>query len=203
MIFYLAMFTSFLTAFYMFRLYFSIFWHRPAHNHGHGEKEGNLALFLPLGLLALGSIGAGFIPFGNFVTSDGLPLASHFSVSFSVAPVLLGIAGIALAWWMYRRESGVPGNIAKTLGTFYEVVRNKFYIDELYQYVTKQILFPFVGRPAAWFDRNVVDGLVNLSGNATLSLSERIKGMQSGKVQAYALVFLAGLILLAIGLIYL
>jgi NADH-quinone oxidoreductase subunit L len=203
MIFYLAMFTSFLTAFYMFRLYFSIFWHRPAHGHGHGAKEGSMALLLPLGMLALGSIGAGFIPFGKFVTSDGLPLASHFSVMFSIAPVLLGLAGIILAWWMYRRENAMPGRVAQTLGTFYEVVRNKFYIDELYQFVTKQILFPFVGRPAAWFDRQVVDGLVNLTGNATLSLSERIKAMQSGKVQAYALVFLAGLILLAIGLIYL
>jgi NADH-quinone oxidoreductase subunit L len=64
-------------------------------------------------------------------------------------------------------------------------------------------LFNLVGRPAAWFDKNIVDGLVNLSGNATLKLSEGIKGLQSGKVQVYALLFLAGILLLAIGLIYL
>jgi NADH-quinone oxidoreductase subunit L len=64
-------------------------------------------------------------------------------------------------------------------------------------------LFNLVGRPAAWFDRNVVDGMVNASGNATATLSARIKKIQSGKVQQYAFWSLIGIIGLAVLFIYL
>ena len=59
-----------------------------------------------------------------------------------------------------------------------------------------------MGRPAAWFDRNVVDGMVNLTGSATQAVSEKIKKIQSGKVQQYAIYFLAGVIVLAALFIY-
>ena len=59
-----------------------------------------------------------------------------------------------------------------------------------------------IGKPAAWFDRQVVDGLVNGAGTATLALSHKIRGLQSGKVQQYALIFLVAVILLALAAIY-
>jgi len=63
-------------------------------------------------------------------------------------------------------------------------------------------LFNLVGRPAAWFDKNVVNGLINAIGNCTIFLSEKVKGFQSGKVQQYAIYFLAGVIGLAVLFIY-
>ena len=75
-------------------------------------------------------------------------------------------------------------------------------MDELYLFITKKILFNLVGRPAAWFDKNVVDGMVNTTGNATEAVSEKIKMMQSGKVQQYAIYFLMGVIGLALLFIY-
>jgi NADH-quinone oxidoreductase subunit L len=63
-------------------------------------------------------------------------------------------------------------------------------------------LFNLVGRPAAWFDKNVVDGLINFTGNSTQSVSEKIKKVQSGKVQQYGIYFLGGVIVLAIVFIY-
>ena len=69
-------------------------------------------------------------------------------------------------------------------------------------FITKKIVFNLVGRPAAWFDKNVVNGLVNATGNSTLFISEKIKGFQSCKVQQYAIYFLAGVIGLAILFIY-
>lgn len=201
LIFGLALFTSLLTAFYMFRLYFRIFWYQsPQHHHHHGE--GSAALKLPLVLLAIGAVAAGFIPFGKFVSSDGKPLHAHLSLLFSLTPVLLGLLGILIAWRMYGRRNEGPAKLRASLGGLYRAAYHKFYIDEVYQFITQKILFNLVGRPAAWFDKQVVDGLVNLAGDTTLNISERIKGWQSGKVQVYALVFLAGLILLAIGLIY-
>ena len=63
-------------------------------------------------------------------------------------------------------------------------------------------MFNLIGRPAAWFDKNVVDGLVNVTGNTTLGVSEKIKGFQSGKVQQYAIFFLVALLMLTVIFIY-
>ena len=202
-IYYIALITSGVTAFYMFRLYFMIFWNKNAtvhHEHHHGE--GGFAMMLPLLILALGAVGAGFIPFGHFVSSDGLTLESHFDLQFSAAPVALGLAGIFLAMWMYKKENNKPQQFATALSGFYKAAYHKFYIDEIYLFVTKKIIFNLVGRPAAWIDRNVVDGMVNLAGNSTVFVSEKIKKFQSGKVQQYAIWFLVSAVLIAALFIY-
>lgn len=206
-IYYIALATSGLTAFYMFRLYFGIFWNKPyqsaATGHdSHSHGEGGWVMMLPLVLLGLAAAGAGFIPFGEFVSSDGKALASHFHIAFSVAPVTLGLAGILLAAWMYYRSGNQPDKMAMAFGGFYKAAYRKFYIDEIYLFVTKKVLFNLVGRTAAWFDRTIVDGFINLTGNTTLLVSEGIKKFQSGKVQQYALFFLTAAVLLAALFIY-
>lgn len=197
-----ALFTSGLTAFYMFRLYFSIFWNRPS-SVMHHRKEGGPATILPLMILAVGAMSAGFIPFSHFVTSDGMSFESHLHPAFSIAPVLTGLAGMLVAAWMYRRQSALPQRMATALNGLHTSALNKFYIDEVYLFVTKKVLFNLIGRPAAWFDRHVVDGLVNLTGHATVGISGKVKGLQSGRVQQYAFVFLGGLLLLLFMVVYL
>jgi NADH-quinone oxidoreductase subunit L len=201
-IYWIALITSGLTAFYMFRLYFNIFWNKPHHAHGEKHGEGGFVMMMPLVLLALGAAAAGFIPFGEFVSADGKPLVSHFHLNFSIAPVAIGLAGILIALWFYKKQNNRPAKLAASLGGLYKAAYHKFYIDEVYLFITKKILFNLVGRPAAWFDRNVVDGMVNLTGKATQEVSEGIKKMQSGKVQQYAIYFLAGVIVLAALFIY-
>ena len=201
-IYWIALITSGLTAFYMFRLYFSIFWNKPHEVHGEKHGEGGFVMMLPLVLLAIGAAAAGFIPFGEFVSTDGKALESHFHLQFSIAPVALGLAGIFAAMWLYKKQNSRPDKLATSLNGLYKAAYHKFYIDELYLFVTKKILFNLVGRPAAWFDRNVVDGMVNLTGSATQAVSEKIKKIQSGKVQQYAIYFLAGVIVLAALFIY-
>ena len=78
----------------------------------------------------------------------------------------------------------------------------KFYIDEIYLFITKKIIFNGIGKPAAWFDRNVVDGMVNLSGSVTEKIAGGIKKMQSGKVQQYTIFYLAGIIVLTLAMLY-
>ncbi len=202
-IYYVALLTSGLTAFYMFRLYFNIFWSKePATQHDKHHGEGGFAMMMPLVLLAIGAAAAGFIPFGNFVSSDGAKLESHFHLAFSAAPVLIGLSGILLAFVMYKKQSNKATNLANSLGGIYKTVYHKFYIDELYLFITKKILFNLIGRPAAWFDKNVVDGLVNATGNATTMISAKIKGMQSGRVQQYAAYFFAGVFGLVLIFLY-
>ncbi len=201
-IYWIALVTSGLTAFYMFRLYFRIFWNKPHHAHGESHGEGGWAMMLPLILLGVGAAAAGFIPFGNFVSSDGSRLATHFHLQFSILPVAIGLVGIFAAMWLYKTQNDKPGKLAASLSGIYKSAYNKFYIDEIYLFVTKKILFNLIGRPAAWFDKNIVDGLVNLTGNTTQEVSEKIKKVQSGKVQQYAIYFLISGVVLAVLFIY-
>ncbi|MBN8836887.1 MAG: NADH-quinone oxidoreductase subunit L [Sphingobacteriia bacterium] len=197
-----ALFTSGLTAFYMFRLYFSIFWNKEAHLHGEHHGEGSFAMKLPLVLLAILSVGAGFIPFASFVTADGAALETHIDYAFSAAPVFFGVTGILLAAYLYKTENARPQNIANTFGGLYQSAYKKFYIDEIYLFITKKIVFNCIGRPAAWIDKNIINGTINLFGNTTVKLSESVKTIQSGKVQSYALYFISGALLLAALIIY-
>ena len=201
-IFGIALFTSGLTAFYMFRLYFSIFWNKQAEVHHH-HGEGPVSMKLPLIVLTLCSIFAGWIPFGEYISSDQKPLESHFDPLFSIAPVAFGVFGILLAMWMYKKQSSKPQQISISLGGLYKAAYKKFYIDEIYLFITKKIIFNLIGRPAAWIDRNIVDGLINGIANTTATISGWIKGIQSGKVQSYAIYFFGGIVALTIVFLYL
>lgn len=191
-----------LTAFYMFRLYFNIFWGKETHYH-HTPHESPLVMTIPLMILAFGAIFSGFLPFNELVTSDGLPFEAHINYAVAVPSVLIGIAGILVAMVMYRKSTAIPEKIAATMGGFYRGAYNKFYIDELYLFVTKKIIFRYISQPVAWFDRNIVDGTMNLIGNTIVATSNLIKGFQSGKLQQYGYVFITGTIALVIIFIFL
>lgn len=197
-VFGIAIVTAAITAFYMFRLYFNIFWNKEYHahraNHDEHHSEAPITMKLPLIILALLSICVGMIPFGKFVTSDGKVLATEFHITFSIAPVLLATAGIAIALSLYKRENQRPGNIAGNMKGLYRAAYHKFYIDELYLFITKKVVFNLVGRPAAWIDRNIVDGIVNMLATITGQISFMIRKIQSGRVQQYAAYFFAGVL---------
>ncbi len=213
-IFALAITTAAITAFYMFRLYFSIFWSKtyhaaPADHDAHGSHddhhshgEGPITMLLPLLLLGALSVGAGFIPFGKLVTSDGKALISEMHITFSIAPVLLATAGIFIALSLYKKENATPQRIADGMGGLYRAAYRKFYIDELYLFITKKIVFNLIGRPAAWIDRNIIDGLMNLLATVTGKISLLIKQLQSGKLQDYAAYYFAGVMGLVVVVVY-
>ena len=197
----LGLATSALTAFYMFRLYFSIFWNKEKTFH-HTQGEGPVNMKIPLILLSIGTVLAGFIPFSQYVTSDGKAIDSPISILFSIAPVSLAVAGILLAYRLFRRESDQPGKIAAAFGGFYTAAYKKFYIDEGYFFVTRKIIFNGIGRAAAWIDKHIVDGTMNAIAAVIARIAVLIKGIQSGKVQNYALYFFGGIIGLVILFIY-
>jgi NADH-quinone oxidoreductase subunit L len=195
-IFWMALITSGLTAFYMFRLYFSIFWNKEHEGHHHHDKEGDVFLLAPLVILGIGTVVAGFVPFSQFVSFDRKPFDTALHLQFSIAPVVVGLTGILLAAWMYRKQSAVPDNLARNMGGLYKAAKNKFYIDEAWLGVTKGVLFNLIAKPAAWVDRNIIDGIVKGTGSGMEWISFRIKGIQSGKVQQYGLFFLFGVIII-------
>ncbi|MCW5907469.1 MAG: NADH-quinone oxidoreductase subunit L [Chitinophagales bacterium] len=221
----IALFTAGLTAFYMFRLYFSIFWKKEYNNHkndlnhkghiehkeaavsphsegkGHGG-EAPMTMKLPLMILGLLAVVAGFVPFGNFVSSDGKALHSEFHLTMAIAPIVFGLIGIALAFVMYKRENNLPAKISGALRGLYQSALHKFYVDEVYLFVTKKIVFNLIGRPSAWIDKNAVNGLVDAGGMFAQDSSEEIRVWQSGKVQSYAIWFLAGVLGLVLAFVY-
>ncbi len=190
-----------LTAFYMFRIYFGIFWSR---NPDYEEKphESPLSMTVPMAILAVFSAVAGFIPFSQFVSADRIPFTAHLNYPLAAAAVAIGLLGIGLAWAFYKKENQLPEQTARALGNAYNWAYHKFYIDEVYLFITKKILFKRVAEPAAKFDRKVVDSTMVGIGNSTVKTSEEIKGMQSGRVQDYAMAFVAGILALVIVFIY-
>lgn len=190
-----------LTAFYMFRLYFNVFWGEDRHYH-HTPHESPLVMTIPLMLLALASMLTGFIPFEELVTSDGVPFESHLAIPIATASVLIGLLGIVVAMLMYMKPKDAPAKMATTFKHLYKWSYNKFYMDEVYLFVTKKIIFNCISKPVAWFDKRVVDDTMNGMAWVTNYASFHIKEFQSGQLQKYAFVFISGALVLVLSFIY-
>ena len=193
-----------LTAFYMFRLYYNIFWGRENRelHAAHRPHEAPLTMTLPLLFLSAVTCVAGFIPFGKLVSSDGMPYTIHIDRSVAGVSLCVAAAAIALATWMYLRErQTVADALATRFRGLHKAAYHRFYIDEVYQFVTHRVIFACISAPVAWFDRHVVDGLMNMLARATNGAAYVIRDMQSGSVQRYCIWFLGGALGLTIFLL--
>lgn len=185
-----------LTAFYMARIYFLTFWGAPRGTAAGGAHEASPVMLFPLVVLALLSCVTGFIPFADFV-SIGQPL-EHEGINWSVAlpGTLVAVLGLSSSWFIYGRSGGKRSDdLARRLGPLYPLIKNKFYFDEIYLFVTHKIIFRFVASPIAWFDRNIVDGGVNLSGWSARKAGRGFLSMQTGQLQTYGVWFVFGTVL--------
>jgi NADH-quinone oxidoreductase subunit L len=191
-----------ITAFYMFRLYFNIFWGEET-RYDHTPHEAPAAMTIPLIVLAIGAAISGFIPFNRLVTSDSKVFETEIEWSIAVPSVLIGLLGIGIAYILYCKKSSLPDRLAATFKYSYKWAYNKFYIDEIYLFITKKIIFRYISEPVAWFDRHIVDGTMNAIASVTQVVSFRIRDFQSGQLQKYAYIFISGAILLAVIFIYL
>ncbi|MDD6140017.1 MAG: proton-conducting transporter membrane subunit, partial [Bacteroidales bacterium] len=186
-----------LTAFYMFRLYYRIFWwNKPDYSH-HTPHDCEWVMTLPLVLLAVVSCVAGFIPFSNFVTFDGH--AHHTEMNWTVAGASIAIAvvGIVIATVLYRKENPVPDRIADAVKGLHKAAYRRFYMDEVYQFVTHKIIFGIICKSIAWFDHVCVDGFMNLLARMANSAAYSIRKLQSGSIQMYVWIYLIGALVLA------
>ena len=184
-----------MTAFYMFRLYYGIFWGRENRelHAAHTPHEAPWTMTLPLVVLGAVTLVAGWLPFGHFISSDGTSYDIHIEGGVAALSLCVAVAGIALASWMYAREKQpVADRLAERFAGLHRAAYHRFYIDEVYQFVTHRIIFGCISTPIAWFDRHVVDGFLNLLATATQSASWAIREMQSGNVQRYCIWFLGG-----------
>lgn len=184
-----------MTAFYMFRLYFGIFWgkeNKELHAE-HKPHESPLTMTFPLMFLALVTLVAGFLPFGHLVSANGQAYDIH--IDWSVAGTSLSVAALAIAiatpMYLYERQP-VADALQRRFRGLWTAAYHRFYIDEIYQFITHKIIFGCISRPIAWWDRHVVDGFFNFLAWSANATSDEIRGLQSGHVQQYAFVFLLG-----------
>ncbi|MDR0983256.1 MAG: NADH-quinone oxidoreductase subunit L [Culturomica sp.] len=194
--------TAALTAFYMFRLYFNIFWGKREKTYEHKPHEAPLSMCLPLIILAVFSCVTGFIPFSDFVSSDGVPFATHIKWSVAVVSFNVAMIGGLVALLFYARGSFASDLIVERIPKLYHAALRKFYMDEIWMFITKSVIFKIICYPIAWFDRHVIDGTMNALAIGTQRISSSIRVLQSGRVQFYALVFVLGTLLLTVWALY-
>jgi NADH-quinone oxidoreductase subunit L len=200
-VYYMLLLVAGLTAFYMFRLYFLVFWNAEPHYH-HKPHDPGKAMLIPLVILGFLAVVAGYIPFGEYVSSDGRPLHTHLHLNVALISTLVSFTGIAIAWVLYKQPTDLPARLIAASGALYRWAYHKFYIDEIYLFITHNIIFAYISRPIAWFDRHIVDGTMNAIGWVTVTTSEKIKGLQSGQLQKYAFAFVSAVLVISALLIY-
>jgi len=187
-----------MTAFYMFRIYFLIFfWKKHEVHTQHAPADQPWTMTLPLIILAVISCVAGFVPASKLVTWDGAPLHTALDLKVAGSSVLVALIGIGLAYRLYFKENDLPARMKNSCQGLWNAAYHRFYMDELYQFITHKVIFQAICVPIAWFDRHIIDGFMNLLADATNSASFAIRRLQSGSIQAYVYVYLLGALLLA------
>src|SRR5438067_1175761 len=187
-IFWLALSTAFLTAFYMLRLVVVVFFGKPRSDRARAGLEAPWVMIGPLILLAIPAFGAGF----SFVARMFVQLPSEKETGWLVPALALGAAlsGAILAIFVYRQRESDPINLAP--------LRQRFYFDELYSFLiraTQELL----AKLSAFLDRWILDGAaIRGSSTAAWGLGSLLRLFQLGNLQAYAFLFGLGIV----GLVY-
>ena len=184
-----------MTGFYMFRLYYGIFWgteNKELHAE-HTPHESPLPMSFPLMFLAVVTIVAGFIPFGHFISSNGEAYNIHLDWSVAGTSIAVAVVSIAIATYIYAgSRQPVADTLAHRFKGLWTAAYHRFYLDEVYQFITHRIIFGCICCPIAWWDRHVVDGFFNFLAWSAEATSDEIRGLQSGHIQQYTFVFLLG-----------
>ncbi len=187
-----------LTAFYMFRLYYLIFWwEENPHYKEHKPHDAPWQMSVPLIFLAAVSCVAGFIPFGEFVTWNRAPYHIHIELPVAATSLTVAVLAIVLATVMYAKKNPIPTRLKDMMPGLWMAAHRRFYWDEIYMFVTHKIIFNGICRGIAWFDRHVIDATMDGFAKVAQKTSYAIRGLQSGNIQLYVLWYFAGAVLLA------
>jgi len=171
--------------------------------HGHGEPhESPAVMLIPLMILAVLSIFGGLVGIGNgfehflapvfgtgpeAATAAGEPAGRGTEFLLMGVSILVALSGAVLAWILYVSSPYLPKKIAASLGSFYDAVLNKYYVDEIY---AKLFVKPLVDGSTSilWqgVDRKVIDDTVNNAADGARHVSDEVRHMQSGNLRSYA-----------------
>ncbi len=217
---FLGVIGAFMTAFYSFRLIYLTFYgtSRVDHEVAHHVHESPKVMTIPLIILAffaafIGWIGMPIVSHGNLFADFLAPIFPHIehggaegdhTMEIGLMIVSVGVAayGIWLAWYFYVKKTSVPNSIAEKYKGAYNLLLNKYKVDELYNYVFVDGLVHKLARVLYTIgDVKIIDGFINWFAAAIGRASERGRKLQTGFVQQYAFTMGLGLVVL-VGLYY-
>jgi len=206
-----ALVSVFITALYMSRLFIRTFLFeprdRPAQEHAHDAEP---VMTAPLIILAVLTVIGGFVVFdlvgealgfpggfGEFVFFEE-PEGFHFPWDVAILSTLLATCGIAAGWYFWSNEAEPARRAGDALRPVYEMLCNRYYIDDAYQWVIDRVVLT-LGSIVAWFDRNIVnDTAVDGSAGLGVFTGFGMKFLETGKLPNYALAIVGGVIGLAV-----
>jgi NADH-quinone oxidoreductase subunit L len=210
--FFSALATGGLTAFYMTR-YFLLTFHGPRGGHAAGHVEEarpreNLVMLLPILILALPSAAIGYLArkiFPIVVQIPHLPpayrgvKAEHGPAWLPIAATALAVLGVGLGWLFYGRG----GRAGRTVGypegkapAWYRIIRERFYVDDLYLWLARKAAGQGLAAPANWFERVVINGSFDALSWFLRRCAGLVVRLQNGQVQLYMGLAVLGLCLL-------
>ncbi len=212
-----------MTSFYMFRSVFMTFYgqSRVDHETAHHIHESPPIMIVPLMILAFLSLVGGLVGipifeglnrFGDFVAPVFAPAKAiiehgahhdgHHNVSMELilmgVSLAIAIAGLLFARWMYVSDPGVPERVIQKFPRLHKLVYNKYWIDELYDFLFVNSIVNFSRFLWKAFDEAVIDGIVNGTGAVVRGWGNALRWIQTGLVRDYAFSFLVG-VLVVIG----
>ncbi len=205
---------AFLTAFYSWRLLLMTFHGRSRADHHVLEHvhESPLVMTGPLIVLAVGALIAGFSLRGLFIGADwhafwrnsvGVAPGNHILARMeeipawaALAPSVLALLGIALAYIMYVAVPTLPAGIAARFAPIYRFLLNKWYFDELYDAVLVRPFFALARLLWQVGDVTIIDGVPNSIAHIAEDSAEQAVKLQTGSIAVYAFSMLIGVVLL-------
>jgi NADH-quinone oxidoreductase subunit L len=213
---------AFITAFYTFRMIFLTFFGKARMDEETGKHvhESPWSMLVPLIVLAVGSLLAGFLglpgrlgvlqhflepvfaPANHILGVEEHGLAAIDYV-LMVVSVLVAMAGIVLAWFMYVRRTDLPALVGAKLRPLYNVVYNKFYVDEFYAATVVRLTVD--GSRWVWrnFDEKIIDGAVHGTAWLWQRAGQVARPLQTGRVQNYLLGMFIGLFVVVTVVVFL
>jgi NADH-quinone oxidoreductase subunit L len=211
--YWVGVFTAGMTAFYVFRAFFLTFFGeykgkhaQPTHHdpdtahqdtHGHGEPhESPAVMWIPLAILAVFSLGGGFINIPHFL-EPLFPLQEGEPARWlEYVATAAGLGGIALAYLFYVVSPSLPESIANTFKGLHTLIYNKYFVDEFYD---STVVEPIVdgSRQLLWRvgDVRLIDGIANGIGSTARGIGGILRRAQSGYIRGYAAWVIAGTVL--------
>ncbi len=206
-----GVFVAFLTSFYSFRLVFVVFFGEfRGGSIFHGEKphESPLVMVIPLMLISVGAIFAGYLDIPGFLKSTLAhePVHPHHGEHFfqNLLALIAGLSGILVAWWVYIKNPELKELFPRKFPGIYRFLYNKWWFDEVYhEVIVKPVLFLSRRLVVGFSDLFVIEGIVNGSARVVGGIAGAFRRVHTGIVNHYAVFTLIGIIIYLLVFFYL
>ena len=203
-LFFLAIITVFLTAFYMFRVVFLTFGgeyrgskdvNSGAGAHGPSLHESPLVMVAPMGVLAILAVISGWLPVSSFLGGESVSFFGALASPMAWVSMLLAAGGILLAYALYSAKWLSVESLRQRFAPLHTLFSRKYWFDELYERViVVRVLVDGIFALFNWFDTRIVDGIVNGVAGGTVGAGKVIRRVETGQLQAYAIAIFVGVL---------